>query len=344
MSPRSDRIFFVPMIKYIRFTILFIILYASLYGCGPVPRPPEPDNLYWPLPPEPPRIKYLRSIYSEDDIGRVYSLKEKLFGKDYFDQLARPYGVYARYGKIAVADIALKRVLLFDLEAKRLTVIGEEGGVQTPSSAVFDKEGTVYVADGQAGKVIVYDNKGIYKTAFPFKDGRPVAVALDEQLSRLYVADVGRHRVVALGLDGKRLFEFGGEGREEGRLRFPLDITVDKHGMIYVLDVRNFRVQIFDSNGRYISSFGSVGDGPGFFANPKGISIDSEGHIYVTDAAFSNFQIFDQSGAPLMFVGGLGPRPGEMHLPAGISIDENDRIYIADQLNARIQVFQYLRQ
>lgn len=332
------------MIKYIRFSILLIILSVYMYGCGPVPRPPEPDNLYWPLPPDPPRVKYLRSIYSEDDIGRVYSLKERLFGKDYFDQLARPYGVYARYGKIAVADIVLKRVLLFDLDEKKLIAIGEEGGMNTPSSAVFDREGTVYVADGRAGKVIVYDNSGRYRTAFSFKDGRPVAVALDEQLSRLYVADAAGHRVVAFSLDGKRLFEFGGHGKEEGRLHLPLDITVDRQGMIYVLDVRNFRVQIFDSTGRYVSSFGSVGDSPGFFANPKGIGTDSEGHIYVTDAAFSNFQIFDRSGSPLMFIGGLGPRPGEMHLPAGISIDENDRIYVADQLNARIQVFQYIRQ
>lgn len=327
-----------------RQSLLLFICVVLLSACGPSPRPPEPDNLFWPLPPDPPRIKYIRSIYTEDDIGREYSFKEKLFGKDYFDGMMRPYGIFARYGKIAVTDIVLRRVLVFDLVAKRLTVIGEEGAVQLPSSVALDRAGTVYVSDVQGGKIAVYDPSGRYRTSFQLKDGRPTALAVNEDLSRLYVADSAGNRVVVFGLDGKRLFDFGGGGKENGKFNFPIDIAVDREGSVYVLDARNFRVQVFDKDGRFVTAFGSVGDSPGFLANPKGIDIDSEGHIYVTDAAFSNFQVFNREGAPLIFVGGLGPGPGEMHLPAGISIDENDRIYIADQLNSRVQVFQYLGQ
>lgn len=318
--------------------------FSLLAACGPVQRPPEPDNLFWPLPPEPPRIKYICSIYTEDDIGRVYSLKEKLFGKDYFDSLLRPYGIFARYGKVAVADIGLRRVLLFDLQAKKLSVIGDEGAVQMPSSVAFDRSGVIYVSDAQGGKIAVYDSSGRYRTAFHMKDGKPVAVAIDEDRSRLYVADSIGNKVVVFGLDGKRLFDFGGGGKENGKFNFPLDIAVDREGSVYVLDARNFRVQVFDENGGFVTAFGSVGDGPGFLANPKGIDVDSDGNIYVTDAAFSNFQVFNKQGEPLIFVGGLGPSPGEMHLPAGISIDEADRIYVADQLNSRVEVFQYIRQ
>lgn len=314
-----------------------------LASCGPPPRSPEPDNLFWPLPPDPPKIKYIQSIYTEDDIGRVYSLKEKLFGKEYADNMARPYGVRTRHGNMIVSDIALRRVLIFNLLSKRLRVLGEEGALITPASAAVDVSGTVYVADTGGAKVAVYGPDGAYRTAFILKGSKPVAVALNEAVGRLYAVDREGHRVVVFGLDGTRHFEFGTRGNGDGKFNYPLDITVAANGDVYVLDAGNFRVQIFTADGGFLSKFGTVGDRPGMFANPKGIALDSEGHIYVTDAAFSNVQIFDRQGNVLLFIGQLGPLPGYFHLPGGISIDESDRIYVADQLNGRIQVFQYLK-
>ncbi len=336
-SPRMKR----RTIGYIYITAAVFFLLAA--ACGPVRRPPEPDNLYWPMPPDPPRIKYIQSIYSEDDIGRVYTFMEKLFGKEYGDSIGRPYGVYTRRNRIYVADILLRGVLIFDLTAKRLMMAGREGAVKTPAAAVSDAADNIYVADAAGAKVVVYDNRGKYRTSFIIKDGRPVALAINGALGRLYVVDRGGHRVVVFDLDGKQLFDFGTRGRANGQFNIPLDVALDDKGNVYVVDNGNFRVQIFNADGTFISKFGSVGDKPGMFANPKGIALDSEGHIYVTDAAYSNVQIFDQQGNVLLAVGGLGPWPGYMHLPAGISIDENDRIYVADQLNGRIQVFQYLK-
>lgn len=315
-----------------------------LVACGPPPRPPEPDNIMWPIPPDQPRIKYVQSIYSEDDIGRVYSLSEKLFGKDYFDNVARPYGVSIKQGRLYVTDIILRRVLVFDLAARRLRTVGQEGAFQIPASAVADSSGNLYVADSGGSKIAVYTAQGVYQTSFTVKDGKPVSLAINDALKRLYVVDRAQHRVVALGLDGKHLFEFGGRGVADGNFNMPLDIAMDGEGTLYVLDNGNFRVQLFTPDGVFLSKFGVVGDRPGMFANPKGIAIDSEGHIYVTDAAFSNFQIFDRKGSVLLFVGELGSWAGAMQLPAGIAIDENDRIYVADQLNGRIQVFQYLKE
>lgn len=328
----------------VHFLISSLLAILFLFpACGPVKRKPEPTNLVWPQPPNPPRIKYIQSIYSEDDIGRVYSLREKLFGKDYFDTLSRPYGVYAHRGKIAVTDLSVRAIFVFDLTAKRLSVLGEEGALQIPSSAVTDTAGITYVADTGASKIAVYDAKGHYATAYPMEGGKPVALAINDRLGRLYAVDRASHKVIVHGLDGIKLFEFGNRGGQDGQFNIPMSIAVDGQGDVYVLDSGNFRVQIFTSEGKFISKFGEVGDRQGSFANPKSIAVDSDGHIYVTDAAFSNFQIFDRKGNHLLFVGTLGPSPGQMHLPSGISIDENDRIYVADQFNRRIQVFQYIK-
>ncbi len=322
----------------------FLLMLLLLLGaCGPAPRRVEPDNLFWPLPPAPPRIKYLESIYSEDDIGHVYSIKEMLLGKGYIDSLSRPYGVFARRGKIYVTDLIMGRVVVFDLVKKNMIPGGDEGAVQKPAAVVSDSAGTIYVADAAGFKIALYDPSGNYITAFLLGSVRPVALAIDELRSRLYVLDRNGNKVVVLSLKGEHLFEFGSKGSGDGQLHMPLGIVVDGHGKVYVLDSGNFRVQVFDADGRFLSRFGSPGDRPGFFSNPKGIAVDSDGHVYVTDAAFNNFQIFDGEGNILLFVGKLGSEPGQLYLPGGISIDENDHIYIADQLNRRVQVFQYVK-
>ena len=318
-----------------------IILFMS--ACGPAVQRSEPTNLVWPLPPNPPKILYVQSIYSEDDIGRAYSFKEMLFGKDYRDAMSRPYGVSARQDKLYVTDLTLRSVFIFDLAAKRISILGAEGALQVPSAVAADATGTVYAADVNGEKVAVYDANGAYRTAYPVEGCKPVSLGLNDTLARLYVVDRAGHRVITLGLDGKKLFEFGAPGSADGQFNLPIGVAVDKKGFVYVLDSGNFRVQIFDADGKFISKFGSVGDRPGMFANPKGIAVDSENHIYVTDAAFSNFQVFDNEGHILLFVGTLGPAPGQLHLPGGIAIDEKDRIFVADQFNKRIQVFQYLR-
>lgn len=330
-------------IRICRLAAACAALVLAVSCAQPLPRL-EPDDLLWPLPPSAPRVKYIRSIYTEDDIGREYTFLEKLFGKDYYDGLMRPYGVSFGGGKIYVSDLLLRRVLIFDLNEKRLSNVGGEGGFRIPAAAVPDARGNLYVADSLGGKVAVYDSTGVYRTAY-FLDGvRPVGLAVNNALGRLYVVDRLGHRVVVLGLDGSPLFQFGARGGDVGKFNMPLDIAIDRQGNVHVLDSGNFRVQTFTSDGAFISAFGVVGDVPGTFANPKSIAVDSEGHLYVTDAAFSNFQIFDAKGNIMLHIGEAGFMPGFLQLPGGIFIDDNDRIYVADQMNARIQVFQYLKE
>jgi DNA-binding beta-propeller fold protein YncE len=327
----------------LRYCAAFLGIILIGAACNPAVRRFEPTNLVWPSLPDQPRIRYVQSIFTEDDIGRNYSLRERLFGKDYDDSLKRPYNVFAGRGRILITDIGAKFVEVLDLTAKRMTVVGGDGTLRFPVAAVSDASGAIYVADVGNAKVVVYDGNGRYQTSYPVDNGKPVALALNERLGILYVADRQQHRVIALDKQGQQLFTFGSLGDDNGKFNVPLAIAIGADDKLYVLDSANFRVQVFDARGGYLFKFGSVGDRAGLFANPKGIALDSAGHIYVTDAAFSNFQIFDQQGNVLLFVGSMGPAPGQMHLPGGIAIDDQDRIYVADQLNRRIEVFQYLK-
>jgi DNA-binding beta-propeller fold protein YncE len=329
-----------------RFGWLIVLLIAT--GCA---TPPKPVDLIWPLPPEEPRIKYVKSISSSEDIERKSfwtSLKEFITGSQSAARIAKPYAVHMdREGRLFVTDSGWPTVLLFDTKKQEFTVIGLEGPgmLAKPMGVTTDTAGRIYVTDTLENRGVVYDHDGNFLFGIGEKGrfDQPVGIVVNEVLNRVYIVDTKKHNVSVFdSKDGKFLFDFGGRGVEDGQFNFPTNIAIDKDGKLIVMDSFNFRVQFFDPDGKFLSKFGSVGTGLGQFAKPKGIAVDSEGHIYVVDAAFNNVQIFDPQGQLLLFFGGFGNRSGQFWLPAGMSIDHDDLIYVADQYNHRINVYQYL--
>jgi DNA-binding beta-propeller fold protein YncE len=319
------------------------------FGCAASPM--KRTELVWPQPPEQPRIRFIKSISSEADVEKpsfVSWLKSVVFGEEQKAGLAKPYAVHTdREGRIFVADSAWGKVLVFDAKNNSFFILGVDGpGVLSkPEGVTTDSAQRIYVTDVVERRAVVYDRNGKFLFAIGElgRFERPVGVALNEDLKRIYITDVRRHNVSVFNMqDGKFLFEFGGRGTEDGKFNFPINLAVDKNGRVYVMDMFNFRVQIFNADGKFESKFGSIGDGLGQFSKPKGIAVDSEGHIYVVDAAFNNVQIFDPEGRLLLFFGEFGSRNGQFWLPAGMDIDAHDRIYVADQYNQRIDIFQYL--
>ncbi|MFN7915652.1 MAG: 6-bladed beta-propeller [Vicinamibacterales bacterium] len=312
-------------------------------------------QLVWPLPPEQPRIKYLRTYQSANDFKAAKKpsrFAALLLGPQDpgagGDALLKPYGVAAsKSGKVYVADTAAKRAFVFDPDKKDVSFLGEDGAgrLAKPIGVAVDADGTVFVADATLKRVFGYDPDGRMRVAIGHEGEleNPSGLALDRVNHRLYVADSGKHQVLVYSsLDGAAQQTLGARGTDDAQFNFPTNLTVDRQGQLYVADTLNFRVQVFDPKGQFVRTFGTLGDGPGQMNRPKGVGVDSEGHVYVVDASFNNFQIFDDAGQLLLFVGSGGRNPGEFILPAGMSVDEQDRLYVADQGNSRVQVFQYL--
>ncbi len=325
---------------------LIALVYSLTVGCATARKTPD---IVWPLPPETPRIKYVKSISAVEDIQKksIFTrMKEIVIGKDPTARLGKPYAVHARNGRIYVADSAWRKVLVFDTEKHDFFILGLEGPgmLSKPQGVTTDSQGRIYVTDTLQKRAVVYDQEGNFLFAMgeAGRFDRPVGIAVHEPLKRIYIVDTLKHNVSVFDMEGKFLFEFGGRGTEDGKLNFPTNISIDKEGKIYIMDTMNFRVQIFDQDGKFLNKFGSIGTGFGQFSKPKGIGVDNEGHIYVSDAAFNNVQIFDQQGRLLLFFGGFGDRPWQLWLPAGLYIDEKDQIYVADQYNRKINIYQYL--
>ncbi len=327
----------------------------ALAGCAtaePPAREEDTSGLVWPLPPEQPRIRYVRSISTREDIGAKdkISIAASLVGDDGkkpVEQMMKPYAVHADSdGRVFVADTGWGKLLVFDAAKKKFQIWGQDGPgmLVQPLGVTSDSLGRIFVTDGKQQRVVVYDRDGkfLFAAGLTGEMERPVGVVVNESLGRIYVADTGAHDIAVFDMTGKLISRLGSRGVEPGQFNFPTNLAIGPDGKLYVVDSMNFRIQILDADGNSLAIIGSHGDRPGNFARPKGVAIDSDGHIYVTDAAFNNIQIFDSSGMLLLFIGTLGQGPGQFWLPAGAYIDPGNRIYLADQYNHRVQILQYL--
>jgi DNA-binding beta-propeller fold protein YncE len=320
----------------------------------PAAEEPRPD-LVFPPPPEQARFVFERTILGSADVISEDSetrWRRVLTGETKTSTgFSKPFDVEACQGRIYVSDTVRRSIMLFDVPNGTFSEFGttEPGELRKPLGMAIDDDCNLYVVDGSARRVIVYDQDGVFLSAFGGMDmfERPSHVDVDADARYAYVVDTGGvssqlHRVRVFDIaSGEHVFDIGGRGSGPGEFNLPRDVAVGRDGRIYVVDGANFRVQVFESDGTYVSTFGSIGVYPGQFSRPKGVATDPDGNVYVTDTAFGNFQIFDANGQLLLFVGSRSEtlEPARYMLPAGIGVDEDGRVYMVDQFFRKVDVF-----
>ena len=326
----------------------------SLGGCGKPEGelfPPPAEPIFWPAPPEKPRIKYIGQLSTEQDLKKAVSpwenLTQTLFGKDKIGVLLNPFVVTVDHNqRLFIADTTASAVHMMDLNTRQYQQFSSLAYNQNLISpvALSMVEDRLYVADSSLHQICVFDRDG----EFVFSFGqellqRPSGIAYDSSRQQLYVCDAVQHRIFIFNPGGQYLKQIGQRGVKPGEFNFPTQLWVDFEGNVYVSDTLNYRIAVFSPDGNFQWMFGEQGDRPGNLAHPSGVAVDSYGHIYVVDKQFENIQIFDREGSILMAFGQEGNQIGQFWLPAGIWIDKDDIIYIADSFNKRIQIFELLK-
>jgi DNA-binding beta-propeller fold protein YncE len=330
-----------------RTAVAVLLGLAGLTGCAAKSSVPD---VFWPDPPDPPRIRYVGSLQSRDDVGGP-SLRELLVGNDRMTALYQPMGIAlsADGQRLYVADRAWNLVFVFDHQQGAVRMIGDDERypLMWPGGVALDADENVYITDTGSRSVRVYDRDGHFLRGLGKEFlARPTGVAIDATRRRLYVVDTGQndspeaHRVAVFDLSGDFLRTIGRRGSGDGEFNFPTFASLDVAGNLYVVDSVNNRIQIFDADGNFVRTFGHSGDQIGDFARPKGVAVDTFGNIYVVDSRWSNVQIFNQEGQLLMIFGGVGDYPGLMMNPTAITIDHDNRIYVSDTLGKRVNIYQ----
>ena len=200
--------------------------------------------------------------------------------------------VAERCGANSCVDSTLAPILEFDQSGKLVKSFGA-GLFVFPHGIAVDKEGNVWVTDGQ-GK----NSKG--------------------------------HQIFKFSRDGQILMTLGkagvaGDGPDE--FNQPSDVIVAANGDIFVADGHggnsNARIVKFSRDGKFIKAWGKKGIAPGEFDTPHGLAFDSKGRLFVADRNNNRIQIFDQEGN---FI----EQWTQFSRPSGIFIDAKDNIYVAD--------------
>ena len=344
-------------LERIKAGIPLALLVCALTACAWLPTPQQKKQVIpvYPPPPAQPRFTYERTLRSSIDVVKedaTARFRRLATGEERRGEgLAKPFDVVARSGRVYVGDTVRRAVIVFDIRNGKFFEIGKEepGKLYMPLGLAIDAAGNLYVCDGTAKRVTVYDKTGKFLRAIGGSEyfHRPSGLAVDAAGTRVYVVDTGgvtsqEHRVrVFDSHSGKHLLDIGKRGNGIGEFNLPREAVVAPNGLLYVVDGGNFRVQVFRQDGRFVRSFGAIGRRPGQFSRPKGIAVDPHGNIYVVDAAFGNVQMFTPEGQLLMSIGDRGARdgPGHYMLPAGINVDETGRVYVVDQFYRKVDIY-----
>jgi sugar lactone lactonase YvrE len=224
------------------------------------------------------------------------------------DRDGKSLWVAERCGANSCAGSNLPSILKFDASGKLVKSFGE-GMLIFPHGIHVDKDGNVWVTDGQGNKDPARGGRG--GTAAPQQAQEPRG-----------------HQVFKFSPEGKLLMTLGkpGGGREPDFFFQPNDILVAPNGDIFVSEGHggdNGRILKFSKDGKFIKAWGKKGSAPGEFDQPHALAMDSQGRLFVGDRTNNRIQIFDQDGKFLA-------EWKQFSRPSGLYIDRKDVLYVAD--------------
>jgi sugar lactone lactonase YvrE len=304
---------------------------ALVAGCATGPNKRAASQfVFYPPPPEPPRLQFLVSYCDEKDLGRrVSKFATFVTGEQPGSQpIVKPYGVCLVSNELCVCDTGTRSVDILNLVQKTMRRFAPSGmgKLGVPINLAVDADGTRYVADNGRNQVLIYGANDSFQGAIGEGDTLgPTSVAL--RGDRVYVGDLKGHCVRVYAKAGReQLFTIprdpeAEEDKEPGKLYMPVNLAIDQQGRLYVSDLAACKILIYDADGKYLRSLGGRGDLPGQFARPKGLAVDRDGRIYVVDSAAQVCQIFDQAGKLLLYFGEPDGSAAPLDLPAAVTVD-----------------------
>jgi len=188
--------------------------------------------------------------------------------------------------------------------------------LKDPCGIAYDPQGGLYFTergnhrvcritpDGKLEVVAGTGEPGMAKEGESLKTAplnEPAGLAFGPD-GRLYVAEAGNHRIIALNLKEDRLTLVAGTGQagqtpeggpaRETHLNHPEGVTIDEAGNLFISDTLNHRVLRVNPKG-YVEVLAGTGqpgregdEGPAKSAGlyePRGLALDNEGNLLIAD-------------------------------------------------------------
>ena len=193
---------------------------------------------------------------------------------------------------------------------------------------------------------------------------RPHSIAFDSS-GRLYVCDIGNHRIRVVDLQSGMINTFSGTGEKKKTpdgspvagtpLNGPRALDFDgDHSLILALREGNaiYRIDLKTQTLHHLAGTGKKGYSARSTAKqaelsgPKGVAIASNGDIYFADTESHTIRVLRKSNSIVETVIGDGvkgdgpdgdPLICRLARPHGIFIDKSGRVYVGDSENHRVR-------
>jgi sugar lactone lactonase YvrE len=301
----------------------------------------EQKPVFFPPPPETPRLQYLTSFSGPEDLGKVKTnpFEKFIVGEpEKVEGIKIPYGIAIYDGKLYVCDVGKRMVEVFNLKNQTFGYLTQDRRLINPVNIYIDEDGTKYITDPTAGVVFVLDgNNNI--TAALGKEAKINPIDVVVRGSLCYVTDFTGNQVVILDkTTGREIIRIGRKTDAQkqpepllvlgdGEFSLISNLALDRQGNIYVTDKTGARITEFDRSGTFKRTIGRLGINIDEFMRPKGIAIDNQDRIWVVDAGSEVAKIYNQQAQLLLFFGLPGNEPGMMNLPTKIILDYNNIEY-----------------
>lgn len=226
------------------------------------------------------------------------------------------------------------------------SIYGHEGDLlRRPSSAAFDSQGNIHIADTGKNRILVFDADGAFIAAYgtpgngPLELSGPVDVAVSDD-GRSYVIDRASSKMVVY--DQSRTPVDSIDFPDDT----PMSVTVAGDELI-VTTASGVLVGTLD--GELQTGYVARGPEPGQFNRPNGVAVGPDGTLFVADTLNYRVQAIGTDGEVLWTYG--EPLPPEQAirfddpsrkfgLPASIAADESGFLYVVDGLNGEVHILE----
>lgn len=251
--------------------------------------------------------------------------------------LSNPFDVAAdRKGVVFLLESGSRTISIFSPHGEFLREIQGKGIWKDPSAIALGPSGTIFLADGNAGKVIEMDLSGKVRREYAV-GGNSRLTGVSVYGDAVYCVDNRNHRVAVFRKPGSSPEMWGKRGEAPGQFQSPFRIAVDPTGHLFVTDVMNARVQWFSAFGKHLGILKRFGAAEGKIFRPTGIALDLRGRLWVGDSYTGLVQLFEERGEFKKTLRAKG-RPVVFGDPVGLAVVAGG-IWVADQRENSLALF-----
>ena len=224
------------------------------------------------------------SVFNRSDLSFITS-----FGSqgDKDGQFNHPCGMASYGDKLYVADWGNHRICVFKLsDYSFVSSFGGKNVLNRPGFlCVCEVDQRLYVTDKKGIISFNLNDHSLHKR-FSTNLGHPRGICLSPNGSSLYVAELGKHRVVEVDIDKDQIIRsVGSYGQGNGQLGGPLGVCLSADGEFFLVsESGNDRISVFKTSDlSFVKHIGSQGKEANQLNYPSGLYCDENGTIFVAD-------------------------------------------------------------